>query len=76
MEEELDNICEECKKEDESVSQNLIMLGYKICDSCRLSKYMESHWGCCYWFFSSSYIFSDDTATLRSKPKLNWKNSF
>ena len=33
MKEELDNICEECKKEDESVSQNLIMHGYKICDS-------------------------------------------
>ena len=38
MKEELDNICEECKKEDVSVSQNLIMLGYKICDSCKLSK--------------------------------------
>jgi|TARA_B100001964_G_C14023999_1_gene505179 hypothetical protein len=38
MKEELDNICEECKKKDESVSQNLIMLGYKICDSCKLSK--------------------------------------
>jgi len=38
MKEELDNICEECKKEDESVSQNLIMYGYKICDSCKLSK--------------------------------------
>ena len=37
-EEELDNICEECKKEDESVSQNLIMHGYKICDSCKISK--------------------------------------
>ena len=36
--EKLDNICEECKKEDESVSQNLIMYGYKICESCRLSK--------------------------------------
>jgi|TARA_B110001452_G_scaffold158992_1_gene132292 hypothetical protein len=35
---ELDNICEECKKENESVSQNLIMYGYKICESCRLSK--------------------------------------
>ena len=33
-----DNICEECKKEDESVLQNLIMHGYKICDSCKLSK--------------------------------------
>ena len=38
MSEELDNICEECKKKDESVSQNLIMLGYKICDSCKISK--------------------------------------
>ena len=38
MKEELNNICEECKKEEESVSQNLIMLGYKICDSCKLSK--------------------------------------
>ena len=37
-EEKLDNICEECKKEDESVSQNLIMNGYKICDSCKISK--------------------------------------
>ena len=35
---ELDNICEECKKENESVSQNLILFGYKICESCRLSK--------------------------------------
>ena len=35
---ELDNICEECKKENESVSQNLIMYGYKICESCRVSK--------------------------------------
>ena len=35
---DLNNYCEECKKEDESVSQNLIMYGYKICESCRLSK--------------------------------------
>ena len=35
---ELDNNCEECKKENESVSQNLIMYGYKICESCRISK--------------------------------------
>jgi hypothetical protein len=34
----LNNICEECKDENESVSQNLIMYGYKICESCRLSK--------------------------------------
>ena len=36
--EELNNICEECKKEDESVSQNLIKHGYKICNSCYTSK--------------------------------------
>ena len=36
--EKLDNICEECKKEDESVSQNLIMHGYKNCDSCKISR--------------------------------------
>ena len=35
---ELNNICEECKKEDESVSQNLILTGFKICKSCRASK--------------------------------------
>ena len=35
---ELDNICDECKNEDESVSQNLILTGFKICKSCRLSK--------------------------------------
>ena len=35
---ELNNICDECKKEDESVSQNLILTGFKICKSCRLSK--------------------------------------
>ena len=35
---ELNNICEECKKEDESVSQNLILTSYKLCSSCRLSK--------------------------------------
>tara|TARA_B100001996_G_scaffold178026_1_gene135897 strand:+ start:184 stop:354 length:171 start_codon:yes stop_codon:yes gene_type:complete len=35
---ELDNICEECKKEDESVSQNLILTGFKLCKSCRISK--------------------------------------
>ena len=34
----IDNICEECRKEDESVKQNLIMHSYKICSSCNLSK--------------------------------------
>jgi len=36
--EEIDNFCEECKKEDESVMQNLILIGFKICKSCRTSK--------------------------------------
>ena len=36
--EELNNICDECKEEDESVSQNLILTGFKICKSCRVSK--------------------------------------
>ena len=35
---DLDKVCEECKKEDESVTQNLIVRGYKTCDSCKLSK--------------------------------------
>ena len=35
---ELDNICEECKEEHESVTQNLIKHGYKICDSCNVAK--------------------------------------
>jgi|TARA_B110001452_G_C15125132_1_gene392126 hypothetical protein len=39
--EDLDNFddkCEECKKEDETVSQNLILTGFKLCKSCRTSK--------------------------------------
>jgi len=35
---QLDNLCEECKKEDPSVSQNLILTGFKTCNSCKLSK--------------------------------------
>ena len=35
---DLDDICDECKDEDESVSQNLILTGFKICKSCRVSK--------------------------------------
>ncbi len=35
---ELNNICDECKKEDESVTQNLILTSYKLCTSCRVSK--------------------------------------
>ena len=35
---DFNNKCDECKKEDESVSQNLIKHGYKICNSCYTSK--------------------------------------
>ena len=35
---ELNNICDECKEKDESVTQNLILTGFKICKSCRVSK--------------------------------------
>ena len=35
---DLNNLCEECMKEDETVSQNLILTGFKICKSCRTSK--------------------------------------
>ena len=35
---DLDNVCDECREEDESVSQNLILTGFKICKSCRVSK--------------------------------------
>ena len=38
LETDLNDICEECKKEDESVLENLIKHGYKICNSCYLSK--------------------------------------
>ena len=33
-----DIICEECNKKDESVKQNLILTGYKVCNSCKISK--------------------------------------
>ena len=35
---DLDDFCEECKKEDPSVSQNLILTGFKTCNSCKTSK--------------------------------------
>ena len=35
---EFDDICDECKNEHESVSQKLILTGFKICESCRVSK--------------------------------------
>ena len=36
--EELNNICDDSKEEDESVTQNLILTGFKLCKSCRVSK--------------------------------------
>ena len=36
--EELNNICDECKEKDESVTQNLILTGFKLCKSCKISK--------------------------------------
>ena len=36
--EELNNICDECKEKDESVTQNLILTGFKLCKSCTVSK--------------------------------------
>ena len=35
---EINNICEECNKEDKNVKSNLVMHGYKVCDSCKTSK--------------------------------------
>ena len=35
---DLNDICDECNNKDESVSQNLILTGFKICKSCRVSK--------------------------------------
>ena len=35
---DLNDICDECNNKDESVSQNLILTGFKSCKSCRVSK--------------------------------------
>ena len=35
---DLNDICDECKNKDESVSQNLILTGFKLFKSCRVSK--------------------------------------
>ena len=35
---QLDHKWEICKKQDETVSQNLILTGFKICKSCKISK--------------------------------------
>lgn len=34
----LDEICENCRKKDKTVLQNLILTGFKFCESCRISK--------------------------------------
>ncbi len=33
-----DEVCEECRESQKSVKSNLIMHGFKICDSCKISK--------------------------------------
>ena len=38
IENELDDICEECKNIEKSVTENLMLTGYKLCKSCRISK--------------------------------------
>ena len=38
MDNDSENKCEECLKEDESVKPNFIMHGFKLCDSCQLAK--------------------------------------
>ena len=35
---EVDNLCEECEEKNDSVKANLIMHGYKLCNSCKTSK--------------------------------------
>ena len=35
---DLNNICDECKKKDLTVSQNLILTGFKLCKSCYISR--------------------------------------
>ena len=37
-EKHFDFICEECKKKEENVFYNLILTGFKLCKSCRVSK--------------------------------------
>ena len=44
IDKELNDICEECKKKDESVTQNLILTGYKLCNYCRNSKTLFPIW--------------------------------
>ncbi len=37
-EKDFNKVCEECEKIEDSVMENLVMHGYKICNSCKLSK--------------------------------------
>ena len=34
----LDNVCEECGTRQDNVFQNLILTGFKICNSCKILK--------------------------------------
>ena len=36
--EDFNHICDECNEKCESVLHNLILTGFKICESCRISK--------------------------------------
>ena len=36
--EDFNDICDECNEKCESVLHNLILTGFKICKSCRISK--------------------------------------
>tara|TARA_A100001015_G_C14944212_1_gene693895 strand:+ start:981 stop:1127 length:147 start_codon:yes stop_codon:yes gene_type:complete len=38
IKESKDKVCEECKVMNDEVLSNLIMHGFKICDSCKISK--------------------------------------
>ena len=35
---DLNGICDECKEKHNTVSHNLILTGFKTCESCRISK--------------------------------------
>jgi len=38
IDKDLNNICDECKKKDITVTQNLILTGFKLCKSCYISR--------------------------------------
>ena len=45
----LDDLCEECQKNDESVIHNLILTGFKICKSCRVKNNFSNLSYITYW---------------------------